>query len=304
MCSYGDDIAQALARRLGWELITRQDLLSLFPGLALNAYDRQMLTESAKYYLNPCADESTFLDRLTRELFTYTQSHPSVLVGFGAQIIYAGREDALHIRIIAEKNVRVTRARKQYRVSDSEALKILETADRKHKKFVSTLFGADLTDPFLYDQIINTSSLSVDACVASVASLVRERELIREMEQQAAHLEIADHLSPRPALKNQSEEEFARILDMYQIDWKYEPKTFPIQWDAEGNVTMAFSPDFYLTKFDTYIELTTMDQRYVTLKNKKVKMVRELYPGTNIKVIYKKDFYSLVERFNLTSGAS
>ncbi len=131
-----------------------------------------------------------------------------------------------------------------------------------------------------------------------------EHELIRQLESQSVSLEVMDHLSERPALKNQSEAEFAKILDMYQIDWKYEPKTFPIEWDTEGNVTMAFCPDFYLTKFNTYIELTTMDQRYVTTKNKKVKKLRELYPGTNIKVVYKKDFYSLVERFNLSNGAS
>lgn len=304
MCSFGDDIAEALSRRLGWTLITRDDLFSHFPGLALNAYDRRMLAESAKYYLHPCEDEGTYLDRLTQELFRFTDKNPAVLVGFGTQMIYAGRKDALHIRIIAEKNIRISRARKQYHVSDAEAERILETADRKHKKFVSTVFGADLTEPLLYHQILNTSTMSVDECTAAVAALVREREIIKELEQLADQTDMVDHLTLRPALKNQSEEEFAKILDMYQIDWKYEPTTFPIQWDAEGNVTMAFSPDFYLTKFDTYIELTTMDQRYVTQKNKKVKMVRELYPGTNIKVVYKRDFYSLIERFNLNGGAS
>ena len=39
-----------------------------------------------------------------------------------------------------------------------------------------------------------------------------------------------------------------------------------------------------------------MDQRYVTTKNKKLRMVRELYPGTNIRIVYKKDFTELVER--------
>jgi hypothetical protein len=45
-----------------------------------------------------------------------------------------------------------------------------------------------------------------------------------------------------------------------------------------------------------------MDQRYVTLKNKKVKKLRELYPGINIKIVYKKDFLFLIERFKLNRG--
>jgi hypothetical protein len=91
---------------------------------------------------------------------------------------------------------------------------------------------------------------------------------------------------------------------MHQIEWKYEPRTFPVEWDAEGNVTLAFSPDFYLVQFDTYLELTTMNQRYVTEKNKKLRRVRELYPGTHIKIVYKKDFQSLVERFSHMGSAS
>ena len=72
--------------------------------------------------------------------------------------------------------------------------------------------------------------------------------------------------------------------------------------DAEGNVTMAISPDFYLPKFNLYLELTTMDQKYVTKKNKKARMVMELYPGTNVRIVYKKDFLALAERFKQFGG--
>ena len=81
------------------------------------------------------------------------------------------------------------------------------------------------------------------------------------------------------SFKNDTEEEFTQILNLYNIEWLYEPTTFPVEWDDEGNVTMAISPDFYLPHFQLYLELTTMEQKYVTKKNKKMKRVRELYPG-------------------------
>lgn len=298
MNSFGDDIAQALSRKLGWELITRNDLFSHFPHVAVTSYDLKMLKESAKYYLNPRNGQGALLDLLKQELQEYGNDNSAVVMGFGSQIIFAGRRDTLHVRVIASKKIRMARAKKQYRVSDEEAEKILNMADKKHKKFVSTVFGADLSDAAYYHLILNTDTLSVDECVAAVLALYHEHELLRQLELQSDHPEIKDHLSECPVFKNESEAEFARILDMYQMEWKYEPKTFPIEWDTEGNVTMAFSPDFYLTKFDTYIELTTMDQRYVTTKNKKVKKVRELYPGINIKIVYKNDFYALLERFH------
>ncbi len=302
MCSYGDDIAAALSRRLSWELISRKDLFTRFPKIAADPHDLSMLAESAKYYLKPSGGDGTFLDNLKRELWSYLQENPAILTGFGSQVLFSDWEDALHVRIIASKKVRVARAKKQYHVSDEEALKILEQADKKHRKIVMTVFGADIADPSLYHLMLNTDALSVDECVSAVLALFQERQLLRQMDMAAKQAETHSNLSERPELKNQSEEEFARLLDMYQLEWKYEPKTFPIEYDAEGNITMAFTPDFYLTKFDTYIELTTMDQKYVTAKNKKVKKVRELYPGTNIKVVYKKEFYSLIERFNLNKG--
>ena len=94
-----------------------------------------------------------------------------------------------------------------------------------------------------------------------------------------------------------SEEEFAKILKFYHIGWEYEPKTFPIKWDEAGNVIESFTPDFYLTDLDLYIELTTMKQGLVTKKNRKVRLLKELYPGINIKLFYGKNYKSLLRKY-------
>jgi hypothetical protein len=96
---------------------------------------------------------------------------------------------------------------------------------------------------------------------------------------------------------NESEREFAKILDFYKIRWQYEPKTFPLEFDSEGNAVLSFSPDFYLPDLDLYIELTTLNQNLVTKKNKKIRKLRELYPDINIKLFYKKDYDSLLFKF-------
>lgn len=94
-----------------------------------------------------------------------------------------------------------------------------------------------------------------------------------------------------------SEYETARILDFYQIAWEYEPRTFPIEWDKKGNVIQSFTPDFYLPEFDLYIELTTLNQKLVTKKNRKVRRLRELYPEVNVKIFYQKDLKHLLFKY-------
>jgi hypothetical protein len=92
------------------------------------------------------------------------------------------------------------------------------------------------------------------------------------------------------------------LLDFYQIEWEYEPRTFDVEWDEAGNVLKRFSPDFYLPQFDLYIEVTTMNQKLVTKKNRKVRRLRELYPGTKIKIFYQRDYVALLQKYGLEPG--
>lgn len=96
-----------------------------------------------------------------------------------------------------------------------------------------------------------------------------------------------------------SEHECAKILDFYQIRWEYEPKTFPLEWDRQGNAIQSFTPDFYLPDLDLYIELTTLNQRLVTKKNRKVRRLRELYPEVKIKIFYQRDFKRLLMKYGV-----
>ena len=102
---------------------------------------------------------------------------------------------------------------------------------------------------------------------------------------------------PRPAFAHASEAELARILDFYAVAWEYEPRTFPILFDGSGAVRESFSPDFYLPELDLYLELTTLKQRLVRKKNRKLRRLRELYPGIRIKLLYARDFRALLFKY-------
>ncbi|MEA2610019.1 MAG: hypothetical protein QOJ75_2262 [Chloroflexota bacterium] len=89
----------------------------------------------------------------------------------------------------------------------------------------------------------------------------------------------------------------SRILDFYGVRWEYEPHTFPILWNLEGNVVESFSPDFYLPDLDLYLEMTTLRQKLVRKKNRKLRRLRELYPDLNIKLFYARDFRALLLKY-------
>ncbi len=299
--SLGDELASYLADKLNCGLISRGFALDNFFGELPDGV-RDRLNESAKFFMTPLKGSGvTYKDILIEKLEEICndkrrEGENVIILGLGGSVIFGNDPYVINIRVRASDKTRIGRISKRYNVDLLEAEQIVTIGDRKHKRFVSTLFEQDLNDASLYDITLNTDNMSVNECGAVILSLMKERDLSNRIREEVKESSAVDHQSETTVFKNDTEAEFAHILDMYKIEWKYEPKTFPIEWDLEGNVKMAFSPDFYLPKYDTYLELTTMDQRYVTTKNKKLRMVRELYPGTNIRIVYKKDFAELVER--------
>lgn len=102
-----------------------------------------------------------------------------------------------------------------------------------------------------------------------------------------------------PRFANRIELECAKILDWYGIPWAYEPTSFVLERDADGRVTRAFTPDFYLPEPDLYVEVTVMKQSLVTRKNRKLRELRELYPHVNVKLFYRRDIERLAQRYRL-----
>lgn len=89
----------------------------------------------------------------------------------------------------------------------------------------------------------------------------------------------------------------ARILDFYAVRWEYEPRTFPILWNLSGDVVESFAPDFFLPDLELYLEITTLRQRLVRKKNRKLRRLRELYPDLRVKLFYARDFRALMLKY-------
>jgi hypoxanthine phosphoribosyltransferase len=105
---------------------------------------------------------------------------------------------------------------------------------------------------------------------------------------------------PNPVFVHPIEATFARILDYYGIQWQYEPRTFPLERDADGAIREAFTPDFYLPEQDLYVELTTIRPQLIRHKNRKLRRMQELYPEINIKLLKRSDLRDMMIRYGLT----
>jgi hypothetical protein len=231
-----------------------------------------------------------------------------VLLGFGGQFLLGGCPGTLHVRLTAGLEFRLaTAATQETRLS----VATLQRREQERRRLVRRHFGKDLTKAEHYDLALRVDTLGVTAA----ASLIEQAaeaiglakagrfEEIRACAQAKGMQEIP--LDPLPAgagarrFANESEAEFAKVLDFYHIPWEYEPETFPVEWWPDGRVKSSFSPDFYLSELDTFLELTTMKQSLVTKKNRKVRLFRQLYPDKKLLIFYGRDFRKLLQKFGL-----
>ncbi len=128
-------------------------------------------------------------------------------------------------------------------------------------------------------------------------SILMERSYKADKEKLESHVPQLPTNALRPtSFAHPSEEEFAKLLDFYRIEWLYEPRAFPLRWGDNG-VAEMFTPDFYLSEMDLYVELTTLKQSLITEKNRKVRRLKELYPEINIKLLNKYDYTRLLAKY-------
>jgi hypothetical protein len=95
------------------------------------------------------------------------------------------------------------------------------------------------------------------------------------------------------------ERELARVFDEHGVRWEYEPHTFVLERDDDGQVTEAFTPDFYLPDLDIYVECTVMRQALTARKRRKARKVRER-TGVVVAILFRRDFVRLGRRWGLS----
>ncbi len=176
-----------------------------------------------------------------------------------------------------------------------------EPIDLSHKEIHLRIAERD-GQHFLLIKDEQAADHSAEVEVAITDAVLSElKRAVEAMEHKSGNeerpVDEAVEVQPPSRFAHASEEEFARILDFYHINWQYEPRSFVLERDDAGNPLKSFTPDFYLPEHDLYIEITTLKQSLVTKKNRKVRLLREHYPDVNIKLLYSSDYNKLLEKF-------
>lgn len=238
----------------------------------------------------------------------------------GAEELFRGFPALLRVRVVAPAARRTGNMMLDNGLDRAAARRALAERDREAARLRKARFGRAQAAAEAFDLVLNAATLDSAHMADLIARAVEQQGLLEHgflspaaeaQLQFQIRLRLARHgIQPRGRASlaraqfgHPSEEIFANLLDFYRIPWEYEPRSFPIAWDENGNVIESFTPDFYLPESNLYVELTTMKQSLVTKKNRKIRLLREIYPHINIQVFYQKDIMDLVMKYGLAPQA-
>ncbi len=299
------EVAQLAAQRLGYSHISADKLDT-------------MLAEE----FGPVIDtHSRAWPDMAASILLRVASKSNLVVGVdGAELLFRSYPAVLRVRVVAPLARRLGNAMLDDRLDRAAARKSLQDRAVAIRAVRKGRFGRATAAPETFDITLNAETLDASHQAELIEAAVRARALdqigylspaAEAQLQFRIRLRLAAHgIQPgEPAHWNKvqfshpSEETFARLLDFYRIAWEYEPRSFPVKWDEQGKVMESFTPDFFLVESNLYVELTTMKQSLVTKKNRKIRLLREIYPHVNIQVFYQKDLQDLVLKYGLAVQA-
>ncbi len=281
----GTEIAVNTAKKLDFLLIDSSHILSKSKKAQKNINIYDLLTSDA---ITP--------EYIKKMILNQALKRNIIVLNLGGEILFNNIPGTLHIRIKPSKTTKSSKLNKT-----------------NYKKLIHSIYDVNRLETKYYDLQIKIDNSDTDFALELISKAIEMKGIlskagvtwnaINELRKSINHSSISTtkniYHKRVPDFAHPSEREFAKVLDYYRINWEYEPRSFILETYESGSIKEEFTPDFYLTDLDLYIELTTMKQKLVTKKNRKVRKLKELYPDVNIKIFYGKDYQKLLYRFGI-----
>lgn len=301
--SGGETVARLVAEKTQFLLVNKDTITE---GLTKYGIEKP-LEELEKIVGSAECDQVSqqYVEAMHDHIYDLAIRNNLVILGRGGSILFRDYPPALHVRVVAQFTQRVQRVMKLYDLNSKTAVKLVKEKDYEKRRYYRQVFDANWNNMRVYDLVLSTEKMGFEDAADIIVAAYQIHACPREVKNGLGSADIENGiLTPSADVEadkfmHPSEEEFAHMLDFYRLRWEYEPQTFLLEWDSEGNVVEAFSPDFYLPDQELYIELTTQKPRQAWKKNRKIKRMKELYPDINIRLIDKKGFESLLKKHSI-----
>ena len=172
--SHGKEVAERVARELNYECISKEVI-----SLASQEFDvpenwlRRALEEAPKLLDRFRYGKQKYVAYLRSALLEYAVKDNLVYHGLAGHFLLAGIPNILRVMISATPEERVKILIEREKVSEKEALKILEKSDKERRKWAICFHSKDPWDVSMYDLSLVIGRVSIEAAVEEIITTVK-----------------------------------------------------------------------------------------------------------------------------------
>jgi cytidylate kinase len=165
-CFRGKEIAEGIAKKMGYECISREILLKASKDFDVPEVKLLHAIKDAPSFFDHLKDGKRKYTAFIREAFLeYIQKDNVVYHGFAGHFFTIGLPNILKVRIIANIDFRIKVVMERENISEEKARKLIYSIDVERRKWSMYLYGIDTNATELYDIVLQIDNLGVDDAV-------------------------------------------------------------------------------------------------------------------------------------------
>jgi cytidylate kinase len=167
--SRGKDVAEQLARELGYDCVSREVILEASEQFDVPEIQLVHAIEDAPSILNRLIrGKERYIAYVRAALLKRVQKGDVVYHGFAGHLLLRDVPSVLKVRVIAAMEDRIQEVVRRDGVTEDEARERIAKADHERQKWSHHLYGVDPRDVDLYDVVVRLPPLTVDDVVGTI----------------------------------------------------------------------------------------------------------------------------------------
>ncbi len=175
--SGGARLAESLGSRLGLKVISREVVVEAAKTYGVSEEDiRKSLETPPGFWDTFARRRQQYILAVQATLAEMVAQDNVVYHGIAGQLLLRELPNVLRIRLIAPLEQRIRNAMMQHNISREEAVRLIRKADEDRAAWCRKVYDVDVTDPSLYDLVLNLGTMSLETATEMVADLLGRKE--------------------------------------------------------------------------------------------------------------------------------
>jgi cytidylate kinase len=169
--SGGQLLAEKLAARLGYDIVSREDIVREAARFGVPEDELQeAMLRAPRFWQRFSHQRRRYLAFVQAALCERAAKDRLVYHGNAGHFLLAGVSHVMCVRLIAPTPERVELLQRRAGMGAEEALRHVEEGDKRRQQWTRFLYGVDWLDPVLYDLTVNLKTLDIEGAVEVVVA--------------------------------------------------------------------------------------------------------------------------------------